>query len=240
MNGTLRDYCHNRGHKFCPFGYAPRMTARGIAFFDIDGTLVPSGSSSSFLAARLGHQSKLDRAEECYARGELTNQQVSEIDAVGWRGVSTSTVDQWLESLPLIEGVDTVVSWCQQHGIEPVLASLAWQPVSTWIAQRYGFTANGGPRVGVSDSAFTGIVAEHFDEYDKRDRALQFAAERGVSAAKCCAIGDSRSDIPLFQSLPSSLALNAGAAAKEVATATVVTQNLTDILSWLREWERVL
>jgi phosphoserine phosphatase len=31
------------------------MTVRGIVFFDIDGTLVPTGSSGSFLAQRLGH-----------------------------------------------------------------------------------------------------------------------------------------------------------------------------------------
>ncbi|WP_211324936.1 hypothetical protein [Williamsia limnetica] len=45
------------------------MITRGIVFFDIDGTLVPSMSSGSFLAARLGHQSELDHAERRYAAG---------------------------------------------------------------------------------------------------------------------------------------------------------------------------
>ncbi len=125
------------------------MGTRGIAFFDIDGTLVPSMSSSSFLAKRFGHARALDAAEQRYAEGELTNEEVSVIDAEGWRGTPTSTVAAWLEELPLIAGIDAVVAWCVEHDVEPVLASLAWQPVAEAIANRHGLTANGGPRVRV-------------------------------------------------------------------------------------------
>ncbi|WP_261769317.1 MULTISPECIES: HAD family phosphatase [unclassified Rhodococcus (in: high G+C Gram-positive bacteria)] len=208
-----------------------------MVFFDIDGTLVPSKSSGSFLAARLGHQKVLDNAELRYAAGELTNEQVSVIDAEGWRGIDADTVDRWLEELPLISGIDEVTAWCRSRLIEPVLASLAWQPVSDSIATRFGFTPNGGPRVGMSGSTFDGTVAEHFDEYDKRDRAVALAAEQGVPLRHCCAIGDSRSDIPLFEVLPTSLALNAGVAARQAATFSIVTEDLTDVLPWLEEWE---
>ncbi len=209
-------------------------------FFDIDGTLVPSMSSGSFLAAHMGHQHELDDAERRYAVGELTNEQVSVIDARGWRGVDTSTVDRWLDDLPVIDGVDDVTSWCRSRRIEPVLASLAWQPVSSAIARRYGFTTNGGPQVGISESVYDGTVAEHFDEFDKRDRAVALAGERGIPLHRCCAIGDSRSDIPLFEVLPESLALNANTAAREAATAALDTRDLTALLPWLQQWEQHL
>ncbi|GAC66603.1 HAD family hydrolase [Gordonia soli] len=216
------------------------MEIRGIVFFDIDGTLIPSMSSGSFLASRLGHQRQLDRAERRYATGELTNEQVSVIDAKGWRGVRTAVVDRWLDDLPLISGIETVVAWCRDKRVEPVLASLAWQPVSNSIARRHGFTPNGGPRVGVTDGAFDGTVAEHFDEYDKRDKALELAAARGVPPLRCCAVGDSRSDIPLFDALPSSLALNAGTVAQDAATDTLDTTDLIDMLPWLEAWIRTV
>ncbi|MGU3409754.1 HAD family hydrolase [Microbacterium sp. M1A1_1b] len=166
------------------------MTIRGIVFFDIDGTLVTSMSSSSFLARRFDHERDLDDAEAAYASGELSNQQVSAIDARGWSGHRVSEVEGWLAELPVIEGTDTVVSWCRENAIEPVLASLAWQPVSESIAGRFGFTPNGGPRVHVRSGTYDGTVAEHFDEDDKRDRSLALAAARGLTAASCCAIGD--------------------------------------------------
>lgn len=216
------------------------MSARGIVFFDIDGTLVPSMSSSSFLARRFGHALALDAAEQRYADGELTNEEVSAIDAEGWRGTPTRTVAAWLEELPLIAGIDDVVAWCVEHDVEPVLASLAWQPVAEAIAKRHRLTANGGPRVHVIGTDYDGTVAEHFNEYDKRDRALQFAAARGVSIDHCCAIGDSRSDLPLFDALPASLALNASGAARVAASAAIDTEDLRDVILWLKAWDATL
>jgi phosphoserine phosphatase len=200
--------------------YDPSMSAQGIVFFDIDGTLVPSMSSSSFLARRLGHALALD--------------------AEGWRGTPTRTVAAWLEELPLIAGIDAVVAWCVERDVEPVLASLAWQPVAEAIARRHGLTANGGPRVRVVGADYAGTVAEHFNEYDKRNRALQFAAGRGVSIDHCCAIGDSRSDLPLFEALPASLALNAGTAARAAASAAIDTEDLRDVIPWLEAWKAAL
>ena len=216
------------------------MSARGIVFFDIDGTLVPSMSSSSFLAKRFGHARALDTAEQRYAEGELTNEEVSVIDAAGWRGTPTRTVAAWLEELPLIVGIDDVDVWCVGHDVEPVLASLAWQPVAEAIAKRHGLTTNGGPRVHVVGTDYDGTVAEHINEYDKRDRALQFAAGCGVSIDHCCAIGDSRSDLPLFDALPASLALNASGAARAAASAAVDTDDLRDVIPWLEEWKATL
>lgn len=210
--------------------------ASGIVFFDIDGTLVPSGSSSSYLAGYLGHQRELDAAEDRYARGELSNQQVSEIDAAGWRGARVDDVDLLLEVLPLIPGIDDVLAWCRTQHLEPVLASLAWQPVSSALSRRHGFTASGGPRVGTRGSMYDGTVAEHFDEYDKRDRALELAHRSGVPVSRCAAVGDSRSDIPLFEAVPTSLALNAGAATRAAATDAIDTTDLREILPWLERW----
>lgn len=213
---------------------------RGIVFFDVDGTLVPTGSSSSHLAARLGHRAALDEAERQYADGILTNRQVSEIDAAGWRGTSTSAVDRWLEDLPVLTGVELVVAWCRSHRVAPVLALLAWQPVTASLARRFGFVANGGPRVGVTGEIHDGTVAEHFDEFDKRDRALWYAQAVGVPIERCCAIGDSRSDIPLFEVVPAALALNATGAARAAASSAIDTTDLSEVVPWLETWLRGL
>ncbi|WP_159572101.1 HAD family phosphatase [Curtobacterium sp. 18060] len=209
---------------------------RGIVFFDVDGTLMSTGSSSSHLAERFGHRDALDEAERRYADGSLTNRQVSEIDAAGWRGASTTTVDRWLDDLPVLPGVELVVAWCRTHQVVPVLASLAWQPVTRSLARRFGFVAHGGPRVGVTGGTYDGAVAEHFDEFDKRDRALRYALARGVPIERCCAIGDSRSDIPLFEVVPAALALNATGAARAAASTAIDTADLSDVVPWLEGW----
>ncbi|WP_433795904.1 hypothetical protein [Actinoplanes sp. CA-252034] len=65
---------------------------RGVVFFDVDGTLVPGTSSGQFLAGLLGHAPVVREAEAAYAAGTLTNQEVSVLDARGWRGHEPSRV----------------------------------------------------------------------------------------------------------------------------------------------------
>lgn len=202
----------------------------GAVFFDVDGTLVPGTSSSVFLAGFLGHRNELATAEDAYASGALDNRQVSELDAAGWAGVPEGQVSGWLDRLPLVSGIAETVAWCWQYGLVPVLATLAWSPVGSYLADRFGFHAFSGPRLETSDGRFTGRVARHFDEHDKRDFALAQVRELGVVPRSCGAVGDSRSDLPLFASVGLSVAFNASAGARAAATVTVDDDDLRGVL----------
>ncbi|MFG2331630.1 HAD family hydrolase [Streptomyces sp. NPDC048604] len=202
----------------------------GAVFFDVDGTLVPGTSSSVFLAGFLGHRDELATAEDAYASGALDNRQVSELDAAGWAGVPEDRVSGWLDGLPLVSGIPETVTWCRQNGLVPVLATLAWSPVGNYLTDRFGFHAFSGPRLETADGRFTGRVARHFDEYDKRDFALAQARELRLTPHACGAVGDSRSDLPLFASVGLSVAFNASAGAREAATVTVDDGDLRSVL----------
>ncbi|WP_328707949.1 HAD family hydrolase [Streptomyces mesophilus] len=202
----------------------------GAVFFDVDGTLVPGTSSSVFLAGFLGHRDELAKAEDAYASGALDNRRVSDLDAAGWAGAAEDQVSGWLDGLPLVSGITETVTWCRQNGLVPMLATLAWSPVGSYLTDRFGFHAFSGPRLETADGRFTGRVACHFDEYDKRDFALAQARELGLASRSCAAVGDSRSDLPLFASVGLSVAFNASAGAREEATATVDDEDLRGVL----------
>ncbi|MET7571424.1 HAD-IB family phosphatase [Streptomyces sp. NPDC005492] len=202
----------------------------GAVFFDIDGTLVPGTSSSVFLAGFLGHRDELAKAEDAYAAGALDNRQVSQLDAAGWAGMPEDQVSGWLDGLPLVSGITETVAWCRRNKLVPVLATLAWSPVGSYLTDRFGFHAFSGPRLESTDGRFTGRVARHFDEYDKRDFALAQARELGLTPRSCAAVGDSRSDLPLFASVGLSVAFNASAEARAAATATVDDSDLRGVL----------
>lgn len=199
-------------------------------FFDVDGTLVPGTSSSVFLAGFLGHRDELAKAEDAYASGDLDNRQVSELDAKGWAGVFEEEVSGWLDGLPLVSGITETVAWCQRSGLVPVLATLAWSPVGSHLTDRFGFHTFSGPRLETTDGRFTGRVACHFDEYDKRDFALAQARKLGLAPGSCGAVGDSRSDLPLFASVGLSVAFNASTGARAAATVTVDDGDLRGVL----------
>ena len=210
---------------------------RAIVFFDVDGTLVPGTSSSQYLASFMGHADALATAEQAYGHGTLSNQEVSVLDAAGWNGYTATQVAEWLADLPLVDGILDVVRWLTERDVAPVLTTLAWEPVGTFLCDRFGFVDACGPRVGSIDGRFNGKVAQHCDEYDKRDFALRFAAAHQISATQCAAVGDSRSDEPLFDAVGFAVAFNASSPSLlNRADSSVVGDDLRQILPVIENW----
>lgn len=209
---------------------------RGAVFFDVDGTLVPQTSSSQHLARYLGHIDVLRHAEDAYAEGRMDNRSVSVLDADGWRGHSVEDVAGFLRDLPLVAGISEVVAWCREQDLEPYLATLAWEPVGLYLCNEFGFTGACGPALGHAAGRYTGEVARHFDEFDKREFALRTAQDLGLALSVCAAVGDSRSDLPLFAEVGFSVAFNASSAVQAVAAASVAGADLRAVIPPLTEW----
>ncbi len=179
-----------------------------VVFFDVDGTLVRGISSAQHLAGFLGHQEILAAAEADWDAGLVDNVQVELLDAKGWTGASLAEVRGWLASMPVVDGIPDVLDWCSRHDVLAVLATLAWEPVGTYLRETYGFAASCGPCLEAADGHFTGAVALHFDEFAKRDFAIELARSAGLSMDRCAAVGDSRSDVPLFGEVGLAVAFN--------------------------------
>jgi len=76
----------------------------------------------------------------------------------------------------------------------------------------------------------TGKVSRQFDEFDKAEFVKAYCLKRGVPLSQVFAVGDSRSDIPLFGIVGYSVALNATPAAKAAASTSIETDDLSDVL----------
>jgi phosphoserine phosphatase len=207
-----------------------------VVFFDVDGTLVPQTSSGQYLAESLGHLATVRDAEARYAAGALTNQEVSVLDAGGWVARTRAEVRGFLAGLPLVDGIADTVSWCRRHGLVPVLATLAWDVVGAYLCERFGFVRACGPSLEMVDGRYTGQVATHFDEMDKRAFALTVAADLGVEPVSCAAIGDSRSDLPLFAEVGLAIAFNPTPAARAAAHVAVEGADLGAVVPVLATW----
>ncbi len=208
---------------------------RGAVFFDVDGTLVPK-TSSQHLAGFLGHLTDLAEAEDAYAAGRVDNREVSVLGAAGWRGRNSSDSADYLQHLPLVDGIPEVVAWCRDHDLVPYLATLAWQPVGDYLCQRFASEGACGPTLEEVDGRYSGVVAQHFDEFNKRDFAVGVAQWLGLSLTACVAIGDSRSDLPLFEVVGLSIGFNASAPVRAVADAAVEGSDLRAVLPVLSKW----
>ncbi|MFG3602471.1 HAD hydrolase family protein [Micromonospora chersina] len=70
----------------------------------------------------------------------------------------------------------------------------------------------------------------------KRDFAVSVAAELGVDPKRCVAVGDGRSDVPLFAAVGLAIAFNATPAARAAAHVSFDGPDLRAVLPLLGAW----
>lgn len=202
-----------------------------IVFFDIDRTLTRGVSSGAYLANLLGHGKLMEEVEGAYARGEIDNDEVCSIDAAGYAGHSAEELFAMLENMPLVDGVARAVEAVHAAGGEAHIASLAWGVVAAYLCERYGFDGYVRSELEMEDDVCTGGVALALESEGKCAYARELCTELGVDLDACAAIGDSRSDIPLFQLVGISVAFNATEEAERAATHVYRGPNIAEALA---------
>jgi phosphoserine phosphatase len=203
-----------------------------LACFDLDGTLVQATSISQHLADHFGQSAQMAELERRYAAGDITNAVVADEQAAMYGGMPLAQVVEALDDVPCIEGIDATVDTLRKQGLDSLLCTVTWSFAAEEFCKRHGFAKGSGTQIDLeSDGTLTGKVRRYFDEWDKLEFVRSYCAEAGVELGDCIAIGDSRSDVPLFEAVGFSIAINATEQARKAASVTLNTGDLTDVLA---------
>ena len=208
----------------------------GIVAFDLDGTLVPKTTVCLHLAPWVGHHGIGD-LERLYAEGQITNTEVAEIDAPFYKNKRRSDAWRQLDQLRLIDGVTDTIAWLKDRSLIPVVATITHRFAADFLCDRYGFAAASGCEMDESeDGVLLGTIARHFDAEDKVTFVAEIAQDLGLGFEHVVAVGDSTSDLPLFDAAGLSIALNASDNARAAADAQVDTDDLRDVLPLIERY----
>jgi phosphoserine phosphatase len=210
--------------------YSPNSPWR-LACFDLDGTLVLGTSVCLHLAEKLGHLDQLAELEARYTSGEISNALVADKLGPYYQGLHLDAIESHLSDVPLIKDVSSVLATLADKGIESLICTVSWRFVAQMLAKRYGFVDATGCEMPVDEKGLlTGQVSKHFDEFDKLEFVKGYCAERQIPLSQVFAVGDSRSDIPLFGAVGFAVALNATVQAKAAASVAIESDDLSDVL----------
>jgi hypothetical protein len=102
--------------------------------------------------------------------------------------------------------------------------------------RKQGFDGCRGPTLEVRDGVFTGVVLGSCDEYGKRDFAKGLSEQHSLPLDRCAAIGDSRSDLPLFDEVGLAIAFNADRNARAHAHVQIDSSDLSGTIPALERW----
>ncbi len=203
-----------------------------LACFDLDGTLVQATSVSQHLADRFGQTLQMAELERRYAAGDISNAVVADEQAAMYGGMPLAQVVEALDDIPCIEGIDATVNALREQGVDSLLCTVTWRFAAEEFCRRHGFIRGSGTEIDLErEDTLNGKVRRHCNEWDKLEFVRSHCAEAGIGLEDCIAIGDSRSDVPLFEAVGFSIAINATEQAQAAASVTLNTGDLTDVLA---------
>jgi len=201
-----------------------------LAGFDLDGTLVYGTTVLLHLGSKLGEVEFVQSLVSGYESYKFTNREVSTAAASKlFGGKHKDDLIKLLDDIPSLDKIQETVHILKSHEIRSVVASVTFGFASEWFAKRFGFDGSSGIELAVdSDGNYTGEVAEHFDELDKRKFMIKQCRDMAISTSEVFYIGDSRSDIPTFGLVGFSIALNANAPARAAASRAINSRSLLE------------
>ena len=201
-----------------------------IVCFDLDGTLLPDNSVSLWLAERMGHAQEMKQLEDRFRSGEISNVDIADASAGWFRGSRTRDIWAFLAQARWIRGIQPTLDTLKARGLSVVLGTITWRIAGDFLRDRHGFDEVSGTEMEVRDEVLTGHITRYFDEYDKRRFVEEACSARGFSLEECVAVGDSRSDIPLFRVVGRAIAFNGTEAARAAAHVSVDGPDITAVL----------
>ena len=179
----------------------------------------------------LDHVDEARRAEHDYRQGKIDDVQLADRLGPCLKGVSLSTIHEIYLATPRIAGISETITALHEAGAYVVLASITWQFFVAMFASDYGFDDHCGTIMRVHNGILTGKVVQYFTPIDKAEYISNAARTLSLAPSDSIAIGDSRSDHPLFRAAGIAIAFNADVETQKLAHYAIDSVDLRDVLA---------
>lgn len=171
-----------------------------LAVFDLDGTLKVERDPYVYLHRCLGVMAEAEAITAAGLSGQLAYEDWLRADAELWRGTPRATLERFLRENDYVPGAREAVRALQAAGAEIAILSSGLRLHAELVAAELGIKHISGNEIlfGGDEPAVTGAVKATAPIHAKGDLMTQLQTALGVCPAETLAVGDTRSDLPLF------------------------------------------
>lgn len=164
---------------------------RGIAAFDLDGTLLRGPTVCEVLAKPLGRLKEMRRFEAFIEECDIA---AARVEMARWYdGQSVDELNVHLRNAEWAPGAHEAVQKLQSAGVQVAVVSVTWSFAVQWFAEQ----------LNVSNYLGTQLLSSgeinHVWGRDKARFVRGLASNSGVPPHRIAAIGDSRGDIEMLK-----------------------------------------
>lgn len=192
-----------------------------LHIFDMDGTLL-SGSACLEISRFMGEIDAVNEMERKWTYGELGHVEFYELLLPLWAGLEETDVEEIFASIAWMEGIEEVWRDIAARGERSAVITLSPQFFGDLLLP-WGLHSAHGAEVlaGVPPVPEQVLIPE-----SKVHVATELLERYGLGDEDCVAYGDSSSDVPLFEFLSNTVAVNGTASLVEVAAASYTGNDL--------------
>lgn len=180
-----------------------------IVSFDMDGTLTRKVTALQYYLQKLNQEKKAAELENLYRTHKIDDDQVADAYAKILKGASLKQLENWTKEIPQMKNIKNTVQKIKDLGLVVGITSVGPIFASETFKKLYGFDFITGSKHKFINNIHAGKMINTLSGKDKLKVLKSICEKYKTSLKKVIAVGDSRSDIPIFESVGVSIALNA-------------------------------
>lgn len=209
------------------------MSKIKLVSFDFDLTLTKHQTAIVHFSHQHNIVGQIKALEHEFVQGRINTKQFADTSASFFAGLSYDDIDIMMEELVLIDDCQQVINDLKARGIHVIISSVGYRALIRPIAQKLGIEWFSGADLAEETQIYSGKMASHFSEYNKITFVQKYAIENGIELQEVMAVGDSGTDVPLFNVVGKAIAFNANELAQKHAHHVINDESLRPILAHL-------
>jgi len=178
-----------------------------LVIFDVDGVLKQVVDPYMLLHRHFGTEAAGQRHFQAFRQGYITYHEFAQLDAWSWRGRSVAEVKRVLRSTPYTPGAFEAARGLQQRGIPFVLLSSGFDLNVEDVADDLGAAEWRANILHRDNGRLVGRMTVRVPYGGKGPLVREIIRRWGADPARVLAVGDSDTDIRMFEQTGYALAI---------------------------------
>lgn len=213
------------------------MRRYDLVCFDMDGTLTTIRSSWRWVHECFDVDN--EAAYQAFVNGEIDEKEFMRRDIGLWIAkkpdITIRDIARTFQTMPLIGGIQETVACLENNGIRCVIISGGIDLAAKMLTDEFGFDDYIADEIcSYEDGRLTGEGHQRLDLRNKGVKVLDYIEKYGTTKERTVSIGNSFTDITMFENSGMSIAFNpTDPYTSEAATYTVESDNIADVLDYI-------
>ena len=198
----------------------------------MDGTLITNTNSVTYLCLLNGKGDKVRDIEIREEKDEISWIDADYIKAKLFTGLEIKRLEKEFNNhIELINNIGETLRELRENNILSIIVTAGPIQVAEALGTMFRFDKIYGSKYEVENGVFSGRILNHLGDSGKLDSLMSFCKENNIELEEVVSIGDSGSDIKVFEKSGKSIAINYSNKLIGKADVYIRTNDLCDVIN---------